>query len=60
MRFKEGSDWTSCLPLLRPPGGKQPRTYQEFFNYMYRDLIPELFHEQPEMPKAVFRKRENL
>lgn len=60
MRFKEGSDWTGLLPLPNLPRDKQPRTYQEFFNYMYRDLIPEHFREQQKIPQAVFRRRESF
>jgi len=60
MRFKEGGNWTSCLPLICPPGGKQPRTYQEFFNIYYAPLYRNIIQKNREQPKAQARKRENL
>jgi hypothetical protein len=60
MRFKEGGNWTSCLPLICPPGGKQPRTYQEFFNIMYRPLIRDIAQKIREQPIAKVNIRENL
>ena len=60
MRFKEGCHWTSCLPLICPPGGKQPRTYQEFFNIIYAPLYRDIIQKTREQPTAQIKKRENL
>ena len=60
MRFKNGSDWTKCLPLIAPPGGKQPRTYQEFFNIIYGPLFRDIIQKNRDQPKAQARKTENL
>ena len=60
MRFKQGSDWTKCLPLIDPPGGKQPRTYQEFSNIIYGPLFRDIAQKIREQPTAQAKIGENL